>query len=67
MLPYDMKHDQSHYEVAIAYKPSDGSVITIDPASGKWMTRNKKVLDAEWKAARYAALVVTGPDKGTVP
>jgi ABC-type bacteriocin/lantibiotic exporter with double-glycine peptidase domain len=67
MLPYDMKHNQSHYEVAIAYKPADGSVITIDPASGKWMTRNKKVLDAEWKAARYAALVVTGPDKGAVP
>jgi ABC-type bacteriocin/lantibiotic exporter with double-glycine peptidase domain len=60
MLPYDMKHDQSHYEVAIAYKPADGTVITIDPATGKWMTRSKKVLDAEWKAAHYAALVVTG-------
>jgi ABC-type bacteriocin/lantibiotic exporter with double-glycine peptidase domain len=60
MLPYDMRHNQSHYEVAIAYKPSDGSVITIDPATGKWMTRPKKVLDAEWKAANYAALVVTG-------
>lgn len=66
MLPYDMKHNRSHYEVAIAYKPADGSVITIDPASGKWMTRNSKVLDAEWKAAGYAALVVTGPMK-TVP
>ena len=67
MLPYDGKHNRSHYEVAIAYKPADGSVITIDPASGKWMTRNKQVLDAEWRAARYAALVVTGPDKGAVP
>jgi hypothetical protein len=25
------------------------------------------VLDAEWKAASYAALVVTGPDKGAAP
>lgn len=59
MLPYDMQHNQSHYEVAIAIRPSDGSVITIDPATGKWMTRSKKVLDVEWKAAKYAALVVT--------
>jgi ATP-binding cassette subfamily B protein RaxB len=59
MLPYDMQHNQSHYEVAIAIRPSDGSVITIDPATGKWMTRSRKVLDVEWKAANYAALVVT--------
>jgi ATP-binding cassette subfamily B protein RaxB len=59
MLPYDMQHNQSHYEVAIAIRPSDGSVITIDPATGKWMTRSSRVLDAEWKAAKYAALVVT--------
>lgn len=59
MLPFDMKHNQSHYEVAIALRPSDGTVITIDPATGKWMTRSSKVLDVEWKAANYAALVVT--------
>ena len=59
MLPYGMQHNQSHYEVAIAIRPSDGSVITIDPATGKWMTRSRKVLDVEWKAAKYAALVVT--------
>jgi len=65
MLPYDMQHNQSHYEVAIAIRPSDGSVITIDPATGKWMTRSKQVLDVEWKAARYAALVVTADHGGT--
>lgn len=63
MLPYDMQHNQSHYEVAIAIRPSDGAVITIDPATGKWMTRSSKVLDVEWKAANHAALVVTA-DRG---
>ena len=38
---------------------ADGSVITIDPASGKWMTRNKKVLDAEWKSGLQNRSVVT--------
>jgi ABC-type bacteriocin/lantibiotic exporter with double-glycine peptidase domain len=65
MLPFDMKHNRSHYEVAIAIRPSDGTVITIDPASGKWMTRSSKVLDVEWKAANYAALVVTADRAGT--
>ena len=59
MLPFDYQHNQSHYEVAIAMRPSDGTVITIDPATGKWMTRKRAVLDVEWKAANYAALVVT--------
>lgn len=63
MLPFDRNSNQSHYEVAIAIKPSDGTVITIDPASGKWMTRKRQVLDVEWKAANYAALVVTGESK----
>ncbi|HEY0255665.1 MAG TPA: cysteine peptidase family C39 domain-containing protein, partial [Kofleriaceae bacterium] len=60
MLPFDRKSNQSHYEVAIAIRPSDGTVITIDPASGKWMTRKRQVLDVEWKAANYASLVITG-------
>jgi len=63
MLPFDYQHNQSHYEVAIAMRPSDGTVITIDPATGQWMTRKKQVLDVEWKAAKYAALVVTA-DRG---
>jgi ABC-type bacteriocin/lantibiotic exporter with double-glycine peptidase domain len=65
MLPFDRGHNQSHYEVAIAMNPTTGNVITIDPASGKWMTRSRAVLDAEWKAAGYAALVVTGDRRGS--
>lgn len=58
MLPHDRKRNRSHYEVAIALDPRDGTVVTIDPASGTWMKRSPKVLDIEWKAAGYAALVV---------
>lgn len=58
MLPHDRKRNRSHYEVAIALDPRDGTVVTIDPASGKWMKRSPRVLDIEWKAAGYAALVV---------
>jgi ABC-type bacteriocin/lantibiotic exporter with double-glycine peptidase domain len=60
MLPFDRGHNQSHYEVAIAMEPATGTVITIDPATGHWMKRTRAVLDVEWKAAGYAALVVTG-------
>ncbi len=60
MLPFDQGHNRSHYEVAIAMNPHDGTVITIDPASGEWMRRSRAVLDVEWKAAGYPALVVTG-------
>ena len=60
MLPFDRGHNRSHYEVAIAMNPHDGTVVTIDPASGEWMRRSKDVLDLEWKAAGYPALVVTG-------
>ena len=59
MLPYDTKRNQAHYEVAIAMHPADGTVITIDPATGRWMQRPSKVLEAEWNAASHAALVVT--------
>ena len=54
-----MKRNQTHYEVAIAMRPADGTVITIDPATGRWMQRPSKVLEAEWNAASHAALVVT--------
>lgn len=60
MLPHDMKRNRSHYEVAIALDPRTGTVVTIDPATGEWMKRSPKVLDIEWKAAGYAALVVVG-------
>ncbi len=59
MLPYDMQRNQAHYEVAIAMHVADGTVITIDPATGHWMKRPSKVLEAEWNAASHAALVVT--------
>jgi ABC-type bacteriocin/lantibiotic exporter with double-glycine peptidase domain len=59
VLPFDRGHNQSHYEVAIAMEPRSGTVITIDPASGRWVSRTRAVLDLEWKSAEYAALVVT--------
>jgi ABC-type bacteriocin/lantibiotic exporter with double-glycine peptidase domain len=66
MLPHDRKRNRSHYEVAIALDPRDGTVVTIDPATGEWMKRSPKVLDVEWKAAGYAALVVVGDKEQTV-
>ncbi|MDB4958688.1 MAG: transporter [Myxococcales bacterium] len=60
VLPFDHEHNRSHYEVAVAMNPADGTVITIDPATGEWMRRSKAVLDLEWKAGGYAALVVVG-------
>ena len=66
MLPHDRKSNRSHYEVAIALNTVDGTLITIDPATGDWMRRSPKVLDIEWKAAGYAALVVTGDSPKTV-
>lgn len=65
MLPFDRGHNRSHYEVAIAMNPQDGTVVTIDPASGEWMRRSRDVLDLEWKAAGYPALVVTGEHVAT--
>jgi ABC-type bacteriocin/lantibiotic exporter with double-glycine peptidase domain len=60
ILPYDQGHNASHYEVAVAMKPADGTVVTIDPATGQWRQRSRKVLDLEWKTAGFAALVVVG-------
>jgi ABC-type bacteriocin/lantibiotic exporter with double-glycine peptidase domain len=60
ILPYDRKRNASHYEVAVAMNPRDGTVVTIDPASGEWRKRSKQVLDLEWKSAGFATLVVTG-------
>jgi len=60
ILPYDRSHNASHYEVAIAMNPRDGTVVTIDPATGDWRQRSKQVLELEWKTAGFAALVVVG-------
>jgi len=66
ILPYDKNHNASHYEVAIAMNPRDGTVVTIDPASGDWRQRSKQVLDLEWKTAGFATLVVVGDRGATV-
>lgn len=58
VLPFDRQHNRSHFEVAIALDKADGSVVTIDPATGDMLRRTAKVLDLEWKTAGYAALVV---------
>jgi ABC-type bacteriocin/lantibiotic exporter with double-glycine peptidase domain len=60
LLPFDLNYNSSHYEVAVAMNPRDGTVVTIDPASGQWRKRSKQVLDIEWKPAGYATLVVVG-------
>ena len=60
VLPYDRERNRAHYEVAVALDPRDGTVVTIDPATGGWQSRPAKVFDVEWKASGYAALVVTG-------
>jgi len=64
ILPFDSKYNLAHYEVVVAYSPRDGSVITLDPASGNHMRRNRKVLEEEWRRTGYATLVVTGERTG---
>jgi ABC-type bacteriocin/lantibiotic exporter with double-glycine peptidase domain len=58
VLPFDRKNNLHHFEVAIAMNPRDGTVVTLDPATGDMMKRTRKVLDLEWKHAGYATLVV---------
>ncbi len=60
MLPFDCQHEVSHFEVAVALDAADGSVVTIDPASGDMLRRTAQVLDLESKTAGYAALVIVG-------
>lgn len=64
ILPFDNKKALAHYEVAVAIDPRDGSIVTLDPATGKHMRRSREVLEKEWKPAGYATLVVVG--KGPV-
>src|SRR5262249_1059886 len=65
ILPHENDRTRSHYEVAIALNSTDGTLITIDPATGGWMRRTPQVLDIEWKPAGYVALVVTGDKSPT--
>ena len=65
ILPHENDRSRSHYEVAIALNTTDGTLITIDPATGGWMRRTPQVLDIEWKPAGYVALVVTGDKSRT--
>lgn len=65
ILPYDQSRNASHYEVAVALDPRNGTVVTIDPATGQWRQRASKVLDLEWKSAGFATLVVTGTTSPT--
>jgi ABC-type bacteriocin/lantibiotic exporter with double-glycine peptidase domain len=67
ILPYDQGRNASHYEVAVAIHKTDGTVVTIDPASGDWRQRSSKVLDLEWKTAGFATLVVTGDRQAATP
>lgn len=41
--------------------PRDGTIVTLDPATGDAMKRSREVLDLEWKHAGYATLVVVAP------
>jgi ABC-type bacteriocin/lantibiotic exporter with double-glycine peptidase domain len=65
LLPFERDRAVSHYEVAVALDPRDGSVITIDPASGKHLRRTREVLEAEWRPAEYATMVVVGDRAAT--
>jgi ABC-type bacteriocin/lantibiotic exporter with double-glycine peptidase domain len=59
-MPIDKQRARNHYEVAIALNARDGSVVTVDPASGKWVMRSKDVFEYEWGQAGNATLVVVG-------
>ncbi|MBA3503360.1 MAG: cysteine peptidase family C39 domain-containing protein [Myxococcota bacterium] len=60
-LPFEQKRALHHYEVVVAMNPRDGTVVTLDPATGKYLQRTKLVLEKEWKPVGYPTLVVVGP------
>lgn len=60
-LPFEQDRALHHYEVVVAMNPRDGRVITLDPATGKYLQRSKEVLEKEWKPVGYPTLVVVGP------
>lgn len=60
-LPFEQDRALHHYEVVVAMNPRDGTVVTLDPATGKYLQRTKAVLEKEWKPVGYPTLVVVGP------
>lgn len=60
LLPFGQRRGLSHYEVVVALNPRDGSVVTLDPSTGKHLRRTRKVLEAEWKYGGFPTLVVVG-------
>jgi ABC-type bacteriocin/lantibiotic exporter with double-glycine peptidase domain len=59
-LPFEQDRALHHYEVAVAINSRDGSVVTLDPATGKYLKRTKAVLEKEWKPVGFPTLVVVG-------
>jgi ABC-type bacteriocin/lantibiotic exporter with double-glycine peptidase domain len=60
LLPHRRGRVRSHYEVVVAMRPGTDEVMTIDPAAG-WRIRSWQDLDAEWRPAGRATMVVLGP------
>ena len=60
-LPFEQNRALHHYEVVVAMNSRDGTVVTLDPATGKYLQRTKAVLEKEWKPVGYPTLVVVGP------
>ena len=60
-LPFEQRRALHHYEVVVAVHRGDGRVITLDPATGKYMQRTRAVLEKEWKPVGFPTLVVVGP------
>ncbi len=58
LRPYSRTEAVSHYEVVVAKRGDE--IVTLDPAAG-WRVRTWASFDAEWRAAKYPALVVLGP------
>lgn len=59
LLPYGKREVLPHYEVVIAVHPARDEFVTINPTRGH-RVRRWADLDAEWKPAGRAALVVVG-------
>jgi ABC-type bacteriocin/lantibiotic exporter with double-glycine peptidase domain len=59
-LPFEQDRALHHYEVVVALNSRDGTVVTLDPATGKHMSRSKAVLEKEWKPVGFPTLVVVG-------
>ena len=60
-LPFEQSRALHHYEVVVAMNSRDGRVVTLDPATGKYLQRTKAVLEKEWKPVGFPTLVVVGP------